>query len=196
MADQLATSADLTTLLGPGVVVDPARATLLIECATAVVQAAAGGQRIVQVVGDVAELVVGADAWLELPQQPVTAVTSAAIDGGTALTVGTGYKVFGGWLWRSTGWAAVSYEPSSVSVVYTHGYPPGHQALQLARSAVLGLIRDVAALPGAAGIKSESIDDYAVTYAAMSASMDASSPLKTALHKQYGRRAGLVKIGG
>ena len=55
MADQLATPTDLANLV-PGSSLPAATATLLLECATAVVQAAADGQRIVQVVNDVLTL--------------------------------------------------------------------------------------------------------------------------------------------
>jgi hypothetical protein len=55
MADQLATPEDLAALLQDSQV-DRATAELLLECATAVVQSAAGGQRILQVVDDAVTL--------------------------------------------------------------------------------------------------------------------------------------------
>src|SRR3954471_1073390 len=161
MADQLCTPADLASWLQQDL--DLSTATLLVECATAVVQEAAGGQRIIQVVGDTANVLGDTGSWLQLPQLPVTAVTSVTVDG-TALVLGAGYKVFGSKLWRKFGWQTnygwpfdLAYskwggypppsvvsgypyqEPSGVVVVYTHGYPAGHQSLQLARGVVLSL---------------------------------------------------------
>jgi hypothetical protein len=217
MADQLATPADLASALQRDV--DTATATLLIECATAVVQAAAGNQRILQVVGDVALIMGDSDSWLNLPQVPVTAVSSVMLDGVT-LTVGTDYKVFGNRLWRKLGWQTnigwpmdwqwgtwvqwppappssttwfTGPEPSGVLVTNTHGYATGSQDLQLARSAVLSLASQAYGNPS--GVRSESIDDYSVQYGAAQAAMDASPFLKAALRKRYGRRGGLVRIG-
>lgn len=209
MADQLATPEDLASLLQQDL--DAATATLLVECATAVAQEAAGGQRIVQVVGDVATVMGTTEAWLPLPQLPVTAVSAVSLDG-VALTVGTDYQVFGNRLFRNYGWqnrwgqgwyqygppsqvdqGYLGPQPSAVAVTYTHGYPPGHQALQLARSAVLGLAAGAYANPS--GVTQERIDDYSATYEAMSARMAVTSNLKAALRRQYGRRAGLVRIG-
>lgn len=212
MADQLATPSDLASYLKQDL--DLSTATLLVECATAVVQQAAGGQRIVQVVGDTVTILGVSDSWLDPPQRPATAVTSVTLDG-TALTLGTGYKVFGNRLWRAQGWQSnigwpwdwqwgdwrpstvpAGYpvqEPSGVVVVYTHGYAAGSQDLQLARSAVLSLAAGV--YNGTPGAASESIDDYSVTYEAMAAKMDTSPFLKAALSKKYGRRVGLARVG-
>jgi hypothetical protein len=209
-ADRLATPEDLASLLQQNV--DTATATLLIETATATVQAMAG-QRIVQVVDDSITLLGTSDAWLNLSQIPVTEVTSVSLDG-TALASGSGgYKLFGDKLWRSTGWQTnlgwfnqwpnngqISWcgpEPSEVAIVYTHGYPPDAQELQLARGAVLSLIATVYANPS--GAASESIDDYSVQFAQTSAAMqaagDQATHLRAALRRQYGRRGGLVRIG-
>jgi hypothetical protein len=211
MADQLATPSDLASALQQDV--DTSTATLLIECATAVVQEAAG-QRIVQVVGDVQTLLGTTDSWLDLPQIPVTAVTSVVRDGVT-LTLGTDYKVFGARLWSRNGWQAnygyyggdwrPSYgdswlgpEPGTIVVTNTHGYAPGSQELQLARNAVISLAAKAYSSP-TPGVSSESIDDYTIQYAvssaAASSALDASPYLKSALRKQYGRRGGLVRIG-
>ncbi|MES2211038.1 MAG: hypothetical protein V4515_12800, partial [Chloroflexota bacterium] len=167
----------------------------LIECATAVVQEAAGGQRIVQVSGETLNILALSDSWLDLPQIPVTAVTSVTFDG-TALTPGilsTNYKLRGDRLWRTDGWQTYVGQPSDVVVVYTHGYAPGAQELQMARSAVLSLAKGQFVNPSA--VQSESIDDYNVSYNAMSAQMETAPFLKAALAKKYGRRAGLVRIG-
>ncbi|MCW2900309.1 MAG: hypothetical protein JWO67_2574 [Streptosporangiaceae bacterium] len=215
MADQLATPADLASLLQADL--DAATATLLIELATSVVQQAAGGQRIVQVVGDSITILGTTDNWLDLPQIPVTAVTSVSQDG-TVLTAGTDYKRFGNRLWRKFGWQTnygwpfdLAYskwggypppsvvsgypyqEPASIAVVCTHGYATGAQELQLARQACLSLASGVYANPD--GTTQTRIDDYTAAYDAMASKMEASPHLKAALRKQYGRRAGLVRIG-
>lgn len=213
MADQLATPSDLAAALQQNV--DTATATLWTECATAVVQAAAGGQRIVQVVADTATITGSTSSWLDLPQIPVTAVISVTLDGGV-LTVGAAgsgcstYRVHGNRLWRADGWQTYNAvnpvwnvnprwstwpaagEPSQVVVVNTHGYPPGAQELQLGRSAVLGMSKAVYTNIG--GVSSEKIDDYSVVYAEMQAYMDANDNLRNALYRQYGRRSGLVSL--
>ncbi|GAA0738762.1 hypothetical protein Drose_04195 [Dactylosporangium roseum] len=213
MADQLATPADLASLLQSDL--DLSTATLLVEMATAVVQQAAGGQRIIQVIGDVITLGGYSDSWLDLPQIPVTAVSSVVLDGAT-LTPGADYRLIGNRLWRRTGWqASLGYpwdwqyapswpsarvppgypvqEPSTVVVTYTHGHAPGAQELQLARSAVLAIAKVGYANPS--GAASEAIDDYSVSYDAMAGRMEAAPHLKAALAKKYGRRGGLVRIG-
>lgn len=221
MADQFATPSDLASLLR--VTVDAAfttTATILIECATAVVQTAAGGQRIVQVAGDVAPIMGTTDSWLALPQIPVTAVASVVMDGNT-LTVTTDYRLFGDRLWRKLGWQtnygwpwgfpygysfpgyypppslAAGFpwlqEPSGLVVTYTHGYAPGAQQLQLARKACLSLAAGAYANPD--GATRVAVDDYAAQYDAMYAHLEASKALKAALRKQYGRRAALARIG-
>lgn len=211
MADQLATPSDLASLLQSDV--DTSTATLLIEMATAIVQQACGGQRIIEVVGDIATLGAYSDSWLDLPQIPVASVASVVLDG-TTLTAGTDYKVVGNRIWRRHGWQANlgypwdwSYswqhatippgypvqEPSTAVVTYTHGYAAGSQNLQLARGAVLSLARGGYSNPS--GTTSESIDDYSASYDAMAGRMEAATFLKAALAKKYGRRAGLIRIG-
>lgn len=196
MADQLATLQDLADALQiPLADLPSGTGTLLLECATAVVQEAAGGQRIIQVAGDTFSLIGTTDAWLDLPQIPVTAVSSVTLDG-TALTVGIGstnYKHRGNRLWRTDGWQTYVGQPSDVAGTYTHGYAAGSQDLQLGRAACLSLAKGVFTNPSA--VQSESIDDYNVTYQAMSAAMEAAPFLKAALQKKYGRRAGLVRLG-
>jgi hypothetical protein len=199
VADQLAAPADVGILLG----IDPAdldvpRATLVGEGATAVVQAAAGRQRILAVAGDTAELLGDSDSWLQLPQWPVTAVATVALDGaalatGAAGSGGATYRRHGSRLWRGCGWQTHRGEPSTVIVVYDHGYPPLDQRLQLARSAVLGLVRGV--YPNAEALTQVRLGDYAATFEAMTARMDASPFLADALRGQYGHRAGLVRFG-
>lgn len=191
MADMLCTTDDLADLLG--VTVDTDKAALLIECATAVVQAAAGNQRIVEVVDDTNTQMGTTDSWLWLPQVPVTAVSDVEIDG-EALTVDEDYKVFGSRLWRKCGWAECWSEPSTITYTYTHGYPDGSQDLQLGRSAVLSLIRGLYDNP--TGATREAIDDYSIAFEAMSLALEASPYLAKALARKYGPGgARLVRVG-
>lgn len=198
MADQLATPEDLASLLQRSDL-DLSTATLLVECATAVVQATAG-QRIVQAVDDVAVLDLDehdGGSWLYLPERPVTAVTAVLI-GSTPVTSPVGYTVqlSRGRLWRATGWRStlLAYydQPSTVTVTNTHGHPAGHQKLQLGRWAALGLCKGV--YPNPQGATRVSIDDYTEVYEAMTAQMDASPFLATALKRQYGRPVGSVLL--
>lgn len=187
MADQLATPADLAALLQQDL--DTATATMLLELATAVVQAACGGQRIVEVVDDQVTLDLdGMDhgMYLDLPQRPVTAVKSVLV-GSTAVS---DYSLSRGRLWRASGWRStlLGYplsQPSGVTVTYTHGYAAGDQRLQLARSAVLALAAGAYMNPS--GTLREQIDDYSVQYEAMAARMEASAFLVGRLRAQYGR---------
>lgn len=187
MADQLAAPEDLAALLQQDL--DRATAELLIECATAVVQAAANGQRILQVVNDQVQLDLDehdGGPWVRLPQRPVTAVASVAI--GTLAISDWSPQLTRSRLFRPSGWRStlVLYpgQPTTVSVTYTHGYPDGDQRLQLARSAVLSLAGQGYGNPD--GAVREQIDDYAVQYAEMNARMEASPTLMAALRKQYG----------
>lgn len=193
MADQLATPQDLASLLGLTwadlTATEQASLTMLVEIGTAVVQAEPR-QRIVEVADDTVTLLGDTGSWLTLPQRPVTAVTSVELDGAAV----TDWRRFGARLFRRDGWAASSCEPSTVDVVYSHGYPADDQGLQLGRGAVLGVVRDWAANPSAA--TSLKIDDYAETYSAMAARLEASPNLRNALRRQYGQRGGLAKVGG
>jgi hypothetical protein len=201
-ADQLATPQDLASLVQRDwaslTAAQQATATLIVEICTAVVQAAADGQRIVEVAGDTATLTGTTESWLRLPQIPVSAVASVTLDGealtaGAAGSGGTTYRLRGDRLWRGDGWQTYCGEPSEVVVVYTHGYASGAQRLQLGRGAVLGLGRGL--FVNADGVLREQIDDYAVAYEAASEALDASPILRAALRWEYGPRGGLVRIG-
>jgi hypothetical protein len=194
MADQLATPADLASLLQQDL--DASTANLVIECATAVVQAVTG-QRIVQVTNDTITLDLdGYDGgvYLALPERPVTAVGAVLIEATAVTDFST--QLRRGRLWRANGWRStlVAYfdQPSTVAVTYTHGYAAGHQRLQLARASVLSLAKGAYTNPS--GAVREAIDDYSVAYEAMAAQMDASPFLVAALKKQYGRPPGSVPL--
>ena len=197
MTDRLAAPADLGTLLGvPDL--DPALAALLVEIATSIVQSATGRppQRILAVADEEITLTGTTDSWLQLPQLPVTVVASVALDGVTLSSgvAGSGpstWRLRGSRLWRGSGWQTYVGEPSEVTVVYSHGYATGHQGLELARSAVLGLCRAVPA--NREGLSQLRVDDFSATYDAMAARMEASPALQRALQWTYGHAAGAIR---
>lgn len=192
MADLLATPADLASALQRDV--DTASATLALEVSTAIVQAAAG-QRIVRVVNDSVTVWGGADRVLRLPERPVISVASVTYNS-VLLTQGTAsgtWRLVADGLWRECGWAEYFCEgPVPTTVVYTHGYAPDHQLLQLPRGVALSIARGMFTNPD--GTVREQIDDYAVAYAEAEAAMDAQPSLAARLRKQFGTKAGMVRI--
>jgi len=196
MADMLATREQLASALQQDV--DNATANVWLAAATAVVQEAAGGQRIVLVENEQITLTGTTASWLRLPQQPVRSVAAVAIDGsavtlGVAGSGGSTYRLRGTRLWRGDGWQTYVGEPSEVAVTYSHGYADSEQGIELARGTVIGLARAPYDNPSA--VSREQIDDYQVAYQAVSAAMEANRFLRRALRRQYGPRAGLVRIG-
>jgi hypothetical protein len=176
--------------------VDNATGTLAIEMATGAVQTAAG-QRIVQIIDDVALLDVDVHDrgfWLDLPEGPVTAVDAVLV--GTLPVVDYTVQLSRGRLWRAYGWLSATRPywpmPSTVTVTYTHGYADGDQKLQLARAVVLDLAKTAYSTTSGATVVREQIDDYAVQYAAMVASvesaLDPDGAIAKALRRLYGRR--------
>lgn len=188
MSDLLATPAELLAM--PGLQQTPRpTARLLLEIATAVVQAATG-QRLVAVCDDTLVLDLDDDAHtkeLLLPEQPVTGITAVWINEAPVSDYTVRYAR--GALWRACGWRAQVQnwrcEPVTVTVTYDHGYPRRHHGLQLARSACLMLAASVAT--GTSGITSESIGDYSVTYQAMTERLDSAPLLQKALRRRYAR---------
>lgn len=195
MADQLATAEDVASLLERDDL-DSYKTNLLVDCATAVVQATCG-QRITLVEDDTIELDLDEYSYglhLRLPERPVVEVATVTI-GATAVT-DYSVQTRRARLWRANGWRStlVNYpdQPSTVTVVYTHGFAPGDQRLELARRAVLGLV--AGAFDGFDGATSERIDDYAVTYEAMVARMDTTPTLASLLRRQYGHFARSIQL--
>lgn len=187
MSDMLATPEDLAALLQEDL--DRATTELLIECATAVVQATCG-QRILRVIDDEVTLFLDDydDAlWLSLPERPVISVSAVSIGPDPIADWSPQFNRYR--LYRPTGWrtSALSYPsaPSTVTVTYTHGYADGDQKLQLARSAVLAFAAQGYTNP--TGAMREQIGDYAIQFSDMTARMEATPSLIAALQKQYGR---------
>lgn len=198
MADMLASVADLASLLQvDALTINTASATLVLEVCTAVVQAAADGQRIVRVTDDSTTVVGTTARFLRLPQFPVASVSTVTLDG-VALTAGlpgsgsNTYRLVGNRLWRGSGWQTYCDEPSTVGLLCTHGYATGDQRLQLGRGAVLSLSRGL--FVNTDGVVREQIDDYAVAYAEAEAALEARPSLKAALRKQYGQKARMVRV--
>ncbi len=188
MSDMLITLEELASYVQDDV--DTATATLAIEIATGVVQAATS-QRLIYVADDPFTLYVDqydTGHWLELPELPVTAFGSIQV-GATAVADVTA-DLSRGRLYRRCGWRSpIVYPwnaPSTVSGIYSHGYQTGDRRLQLARSLVLVLAGTVYSNPN--GATREQIDDYAVQYAdAATTRLDAMPGALTALRRQYGR---------
>jgi hypothetical protein len=191
VADQLATPSDLASLVQADV--DTASATLAIEVSTAVVQAVIG-HRIVQVTDEAITVYGGTDRFLALPGAPVTAVASVTYNG-SALTQGTAsgtWRLAPDGIWRDLGWTECAWEPSPVAVVYSYGYAPGAQELQLGRGVALSIGRGLFVNPS--GVVREQIDDYAVAYAEADAALAAQPSLIALLRRQYGRKAAMVRV--
>ena len=192
MADQLATPQELASFLqltyASLTVAQQATMLMLVELATAKVQRAAGGQRIVQVTNTdgVIDVTDPCDRYLPLPQLPVQSVTSVALDGET-LTVGTDVFLRRQMLWRAGGWMR-SYDPPSQAIVtWVSGYASGSQWLQLGKGHVLSLGALGWGNPG--GATSEAIDDYRVTYAEADARMQMTEYMAAEIADAYGASA-------
>lgn len=170
--------------------VDTATATLAIEIATGVVQAATC-QRLIFVAADPFTLYLDeydTGHYLELPELPVTAASNFTV-GGAAVTDVTP-DLPRGRLYRPAGWrSSVTYPlyaPSTVTGIYSHGLQPGDRRLQFARSLVLALAAAAYGNPG--GASREQIDDYSVQYMeTATARLDAMPATVAALRRVYGR---------
>lgn len=162
MADPLVTQEELETLTGQTLSTEVA--TLVLNTASGVVRGAVG-QELSAVAADTLTIMGTTSVWLELPERPVTAVTSVAVDG-EALD---DYKRFGDRLWRAWGWRSCPSVPTAVEVVYDHGWAAGDWHLEVARSMVLTLAANKIANPNS--VESESVDDYRVRYAVTAADL-------------------------
>jgi hypothetical protein len=181
MADQLVTPSELASFLQQDL--DTASATLAIEMATGKVQGAAG-QRLVAATSTFV-IDVGMcddDQYLMLPQWPVRSVTSVLIDG----VADTAWKLRSQQLWRLAGWNTNASAPTQVTAVVVHGYLAGAQGLQLARDYTFSLAGAGYDPNLAAGVTSEAIDDYKVTYAEADARMQVTPYMRDQLRETYG----------
>lgn len=186
MADLLATPEQLAAYLQKDL--DTASATLALELATGVVQAAAG-QRMVLVEDETVTLALDdldGGPWLYLPEVPVVEVGAVVV--GELVVTDTTTDSPRGRLYRPCGWRASERltlsAPSTVTVTYTHGYTDTDPRLQFARAVVLSVA--AGAYENAVGAESEQIDDYSVRYAKAAAHLEG-SPVAAALRRRYGR---------
>lgn len=181
-----ATRADLAAQLQISLAeLTTATADLLLDLSTGVIQAATG-QTILEATDTALIDLSGVcewDPWLDLPQLPVREVTAVTIDGVAV----TDWVLRGQRLYRAAGWQTSSVQPSQVAVTSTHGYPPGSIHLRLARAMCLSLSQAGYGNPGA--VRSESIDDYRVSYADAVARMELTEPMRAALVAAYGTGA-------
>lgn len=184
MADMLATAEELASVLQQDL--DAATATLLLELATGIVQAAVG-QRLVEATETELVDITCQSYWLELSQKPVTDVASVTLDG----TVITDWALRNQKLWRAAGWLNSTSPPSQAAVERTTGYPAGSQRLQLARAVTLSLAQAGYGNPSA--VQSEAIDDYRVSYADAVARMELTDAMRAALVNTYGTGAYVTK---
>jgi len=184
VADLLATPSDLASLLQQDL--DLSTATLLLEMATARVQRAAGGQRIVDIADTaVVDVNICDDDWywLDLPQYPIRSVSLVKLD---TVTI-TDWFLRSQRLYRASGWINSLSPPSQAVVTYAHGYVTGSQYLQLARDCTLSLAQLGYGNPTA--VTSESIDDYRVSYAEADARMQMTESMRGAIADAYGSLA-------
>lgn len=190
MADQLCTPEDLASLLQ----LDYASLTagqqatmlMLVEMATARVQRAAGGQRIVDLTSTaVVDVPVCTDEplWLDLPQYPIRSVATVVLDGVSI----TDFYLRQQRLFRGGGWLNSIDPPSQAVVTYDHGYVAGSQWLQLGKDMTLSLAQLGWGNPS--GVTSEAIDDYRVTFAEADARMTMTESMRQAIADAYGASA-------
>lgn len=159
--DALATIADLE--VRNVTVNDPALAVEMLDVASASIRGAAGSP-ISQVTSTIRYTGWRSERYLRLAGQPVTAVSTATIDG----TAVTDWRLTDGRLWRACGWG-VDNGPAEVDVVQTHGLPIVTRDLVdlVCSFAAAGMDAAAGGFGDAnrAGKVAERIDDYSVTYA-------------------------------
>jgi len=188
-ADQLATPQDLATILqldyASLTAAQQATLLMLVELATAKVQRAAGGQRIVDIT-DTA--VIDIDWWedaeyLPLPQLPVRSVSQVKLNG----TVITDWSLRKQKLWRFSGWRTTISTPDQAIVTYAHGLLAGSQWLQTAKGYTLSL--GALGWGNPSGASRERIDDYEVSYAEADARMQMTKEMAESIAAEYGAGA-------
>jgi hypothetical protein len=187
VADQLITPTELASYLKvPFASLDPGGADVAINAATAHVQLAAG-QRLVAVVGDQVELPGTTSWWLQLPERPVTAVTTVTLDGATIAD----YTQHASRLWRDNGWQNCrTWQPSKVVATYNHGYTTGNQKLEAARAYVFPIAAGVYDNPTLA--EALAIDDYRASYGPSGSTIGLTKEQRRELRRAYSTIAGTV----
>jgi hypothetical protein len=187
----LAASADLSAR---GVdVSDTDLVAVMLAVASSVVRGAARSP-ILETDSTVTLWAVDGDHYLDLPGQPVTAVTSVVLDGDTLAA--DDFKLVHGRLWRSTGWGG-GCEPLEVEVALTHGFAevPEYIVQLVCDLAIAGMASSSAGAHDPR-VVAESIDDYSVTFAdgaeAVATAMELPRLTRDALRKRFGGGVALV----
>jgi hypothetical protein len=176
-------------------------ATTFLAVASSIVRAAAGSP-IGQVTSTVTLWALDSGRYLELPGQPVTAVSAVVLDGST-LTAGSDYKLIHGRLWRWCGWGYdrqgfnTEVYPLEVSVTMTHGLPSVPEWVKQLVCDVA--IAGISAASGGARdprVVVESIDDYSVTFSSQGEQVATATELpeatKSALRRAFGGGVAVV----
>jgi len=154
---------------------------------------------------DTVVLVGTADRWLRLPGPPVISVAQVAIDAVTL--AGQDYRLANDALWRWCGWRPVVFGatedmPAQVTVTYTHGLATvPADVVELVCAMTIAAVTAATALPGgaglaaSAGITSERVDDYSVTYATPTGptAFDLSDATRARLAARFGGGAQMVR---
>lgn len=132
------------------------------------------------------------EKWLDLPGNPVTAVTGVSINGQTV----TDSRLAAGRLWRQGGWG-VDFGPSEVEVELTHGLAevPADIVQLVCDLAILGANTATAGAIDPTKV-AERIDDYSVEYAKgaeqVASAMSLPTAVRAALRTRFGGGAGVV----
>lgn len=133
------------------------------------------------------------EQYLRLPGPPIVSVDTVAIDGVEV----NDWRLDGDRLWRAAGWGR-DYGPSTVTVTYTHGYTevPADIVDLVCSLAGAGIAAAAEGYASRAGVVTERIDDYSVTYAqgaeAVATAMDLPERTRARLRARFGGSAGVV----
>lgn len=165
--------------------------TMLSVASTLVRQAA--GSPVLQATSTVTLWAMDFGPWLDLPGQPVTAVSAVTLDG----TAVTDHKLIHGRLWRLKEYGYDGCTPVKVVVTMTHGLPatPVDIVQLVCDLAILGIntAKDGAVDPR---IVAESVDDYSVRFspdaAAVASAMTVPAATRQSLRARFGGGIGLV----
>lgn len=187
----LAASADLSAR-GVDVSDTGLVATMLTVASATVRQAAASP--ILETASTVTVWAHDSSDYLNLPGQPVTAVSAVVYDGDTLDA--TDYKLVDGRLWRWWGWGCMT-EPIEVTVSMTHGLAevPADIVQLVCDLAIAGM---GAATEGALDprVIAEKVDDYSVTYRpgaeSVATAVELPALTKRGLRARFGGGAGMV----
>lgn len=134
------------------------------------------------------------ERYLDLPGQPVTAVSAVVVDGVTLEALR--WKLVHGRLWSRYAWGCFG-EPIEVQVTLTHGFAevPAYIVQLVCDLAIAGMN---AAAEGAHDprVISERVDDYSVEFAsgeeAIASAVELPTRTRNALRKKFGGGAAMV----